>query len=293
MYILDYLRKRRLLQTAAAFQHEAKLADGPVGACPGRAQNGARHTAPRPAHDACPDANICTQPSTRRAASCSSGGASSGRSSSRAPTTKAQTWAPLCSVPSHETCAGQCARDARTRRLPCALSNTIACFKATSRGARFIRCTPSARVASNLVVAPHGHAFQQLEGSHHRSAPELRPCARVSDRDGTNAAWQASGCTHTIADETRGTTPRRNPAAPSWRSSCAATVRNVGVGLPGSKGAVCNRVLTTSSGVVSRPEVAPAHSAAVVCTGTTSDAVKGAASAPPRAAASKDHNTRW
>jgi hypothetical protein len=32
VYVLDYLRKRRMLQTAASFQSEAKLAEAPVGA---------------------------------------------------------------------------------------------------------------------------------------------------------------------------------------------------------------------------------------------------------------------
>jgi hypothetical protein len=31
VYVLDYLRKRRMLQTAASFQSEAKLAEAPVG----------------------------------------------------------------------------------------------------------------------------------------------------------------------------------------------------------------------------------------------------------------------
>ncbi len=95
-----------------------------------------------------------------------------------------------------------------------------------------------------------------------------------------------------MADETRGTTPRMKPAAPSSLSSCAATERNVGFGLPGSNGAVCSRVFTTSSGVVSSPEVAPAHTAAKVCTGTMSDAAGGGAS-EPRAADSSDQSTRW
>ena len=96
----------------------------------------------------------------------------------------------------------------------------------------------------------------------------------------------------TMADETRGTTPRMNPAAPSSLSSCAATERHVGFGFPGSNGAVCSLVFTTSSGVVSSPEVAPAQTAANVCTGTTSDAAGGGASGP-RAEASSDHSTRW
>ena len=44
VYILDYLRKRRLLQTAAVFQSEAKLAEGTLGAARGArgAARGAR-----------------------------------------------------------------------------------------------------------------------------------------------------------------------------------------------------------------------------------------------------------
>jgi len=34
VYVLDYLRKRQLLQTAACFQNEAKLAGGQLGALP-------------------------------------------------------------------------------------------------------------------------------------------------------------------------------------------------------------------------------------------------------------------